>query len=1168
MLRTAVSLLLLAAGAPLPAQTSYGRLTSRITDPQHATIAGAAVRLTHVETNNAVHAESNGEGLVDFENLLPGAYEIIVEKEGFKKYQRSGLTVRVGNALAIDVPLEVGSIMDSIAVTGEAPLLESASASLSSVIGNRQLTDLPLAGRGVNYLMQLSPGVISTNAPMHGWLPQARDSVSNLAVAGSRTRATEFTLDGIPNMDRNGIIAFQPPPEMIQEFRVQVAPYDASLGHFSGASVTMVLKSGGNDYHGSLWFSHLSRPLTTHPFFVNKNLYDLSTGPVTHDKESRLWPATRTNRYRGQIGGPVFLPKLYNGRNRTFFTYGNDYMQRSFANLSTGTVPTAAERSGDFSSLLRLDPRYQIYDPLTIAPAPNGRFSRQPLTGNIIPANRISPQALKILNYYPLPNTAGTADGINNFFSSTASTIDYVSHMTRVDQILNERQRFYGSFSMMHVTGDQGHNLSNSAVGNLTDTTYRGLALDYVRTLSPSTILDIRYGLTRLHNTGGPPTQGLDLTTLDFPSSFTSRLDRRLTALPQININGFTAIGNNLPSLSALTTHFFSGSIAKVSGAHTFRTGADYRVLLENSYDYGNSSGAFTFDPLWTRGPFDNSAVSPIGQGLASLLLGLPSDGFIDNNSSLAEKSTYGGIFFQDDWKATRKLTVTLGLRYELEGPTTERYNRENRGFDFQAINPANAAAQAAYARNPSSQLPASQFQLRGGLLFAGVNGQPRGLWNTDYTNFAPRIGLAYLWNPQTVVRAGFGMFYDPLGVDRNDAGQVGFNQRTRLNPSNDNGQNFSATLANPYPNGLLSPSGASGGLGTYLGLSPSYFDPNRTHAYVERWSATVQRQFGAQWLIEAGYTGSRSDRIGVSVAQNATPAPYLSHSSERDVAAINFNTQNVPNPFRGIPAFSNSPAFLGNQNIELSQLLLPYPEFTGFNTTTSSGFSWYNAGHIRFERRLNRGLSLTGTYTWSKFMEAVELLNPQDRQPHRAVSPQDRPHHMIFSGIWDVPLGRGKQWFSEAPRALDALVGGWSLNVIYQWQSGPPIGFGNVIYRGSLADLVRPRGERRVEQWFNTNAGFERAPDKQLDWNLRTFPLRLTGLRADGFNNWDISVTKDIALRERVKLQLRAEAVDALNHAMFAAPNINPVSTAFGQVTATIWTEQRKITVAAKLSW
>jgi hypothetical protein len=317
--------------------------------------------------------------------------------------------------------------------------------------------------------------------------------------------------------------------------------------------------------------------------------------------------------------------------------------------------------------------------------------------------------------------------------------------------------------------------------------------------------------------------------------------------------------------------------------------------------------------------------------------------------------------------------------------------------------------------------------------------------------------------------------------------------------------------------------------------------------------------------MVEVGYVGNRGTKLGVGRNLSVTPAQYLSRSPERDQATIDYLSQLFPNPFRGIPEFAGTG--LQGVNVSRANLLRPFPHFSDVNTTEWDGFSWYHAGHVRFDRRFSKGFSLQGTYTWSKFMASTDRLNAQDLRTHDAIAAADRPHHIVINGTWQLPFGRGKA--VNLTRAwADWAAGGWSIQAIYQWRSGPPIGFGNIIYRGNLADMVLPRGERKVERWFNTSAPFERDPAKQLANNLRTFPLRLTGLRADGWNNWDLSLFKTFRLREGVRLQLRAEAQDALNHAMFNAPNTGVTNTLFGTVNGTIWSEQRKITVAAKLMW
>lgn len=336
------------------AQNPYGRITGRVVDSAGAVVPNVTVRAVQAGTNLTLTTVSNAEGNYELANLPPGVYHLSAELPGFKRYERGPIEVRVGDVLSVEIVMEVGTLSESVTVTAEAPLLESATAAMGQVIDNRRILDLPLPGASAMYLTQLTPGVISTNPPTHGWLPQAVDAVSNIAVAGTRTRSSEFTLDGAPNMQEGGQLSFSPPPEMIQEFRVQTFALDASVGRFTGAYVNMVLKSGANEPHGNLVFSHVSRPLMTRDFFTNRSIYDLSTGPVTKEKLDRFWPPVLTNRYRATAGGPVWLPKLYNGRDRSFSTYGFDLLDRVRPEQAYYTVPGPEQRRGDFSQLLSL----------------------------------------------------------------------------------------------------------------------------------------------------------------------------------------------------------------------------------------------------------------------------------------------------------------------------------------------------------------------------------------------------------------------------------------------------------------------------------------------------------------------------------------------------------------------------------------------------------------------------------------------------------------------------------------------------------------------------------------------------------------------------------------------------------------------------------------------
>ena len=1161
MIRRLLSLVWLVP-ALLLAQGPYGRITGRVVDSSGSAVPGATVQVVNAGTNVATAASSDAEGNYEARNLIPGPYRIVVEMRGFKRYQRGSVELRVGDVLALDVTMELGVISESVTVTSEVPLLESAGASLGQVVDNRQLLELPLPSSSPMYLTQLAPGIVTTTPPTHNWQPNQPEKVSSFGTNGTQRYSSEFTLDGIANMT-GAIVNFQPPPEILQEFRVQTAVYDASAGHFTGALVSMVTKSGTNQLHGNLTYTHNNRPLNTHPFFVNKQIYDTRTGPPTQEKINNAFPPTRMNRYRASGSGPVYIPGVYDGRNRTFWTYGFDRFVRVFVpRVSSLTVPTVAERNGDFSALLALGSQYQIYDPATIAAAANGRFSRQPFPNNIVPAARINPVAKKLLDYYPMPNSTGTADGLNNYIGSPVNQPVHQNNIIRLDHALTPSHRFFVSvFPSMETTPQQAtSNFAVDYLGQINISKGVNVAFDDVIALRPDLVLNFRYGVSRGKTEEQARSAGFDMAAAGFAPALASRLDKSLATLPQINIDGFAQFGRDSGSIVATTYHTVAGNVAHSRHNHSLRFGGEWRVFQENAAIFGNISPNFIFSTDWTRGPLDTAAASPIGQGMAAYLLGLPTGGGIDRNSSYSQQSQYLGLFLQDDWKLSRRLTVNLGLRYELELPSTERYDRMNRGFDFATPNPVQEAARAKYAAAPIPEVPANEFRTTGGLLFASTGGVPRGMWESDRRNLAPRIGLAWQVLPNMVVRAGYGIYFDSLGADRLKVFQQGYSQRTVLTPSLDNGQTFRATLSNPFPDGILEPAASSAGLKTFLGRAVGFVPPERKPGYTQRWSLNIQRELPGRTLVEAGYVGNRGTGLSLDEELDPVPERYLSRSLVRDQSSIDLLNQNIANPFFGMPEFAGSS--LQGRTITRSQLLRPFPQFTGMKATVSSGFSWYHSLQVRTEKRFARGYTLQASYTWSKFMEAIQKLNATDLAPHHVVSDWDRPHHLVVSGMYELPFGKGRHG------VFNRLAGGWSVQAIYQAQSGPPIGFGNIIYTGGLQDMVLPRSERTVERWFNTGAGFEKDSRKQLASNARTFPLRLTGLRADGYNNWDFSLIKDVAITERIKFQLRAECQDIMNHAMFNPPNSVPNNANFGQVTATVFADQRRVTVGGRLVW
>jgi hypothetical protein len=651
----------------------------------------------------------------------------------------------------------------------------------------------------------------------------------------------------------------------------------------------------------------------------------------------------------------------------------------------------------------------------------------------------------------------------------------------------------------------------------------------------------------------------MDLSTLGFSNNLLSLLDPATQTFPQVYLNTkaptgrctgactgtFSGFGNYNSGDGTLTgiIHDWAATVTRLHGKHTLRFGADVRLYRTFGFFGGfDVSPQLAFLPTYTNGPLDNSAVAPIGQEYASFLLGIPS-GQMTRSASFASQNTYYAGFIQDDWKLTPKLTVNLGLRYEFESPIYERFDRAVRGFDRTDPNPIAAAAIANYAKSPIPQLPVSQFQVLGGLLFAGgSNGHE--LWGGQNKTFLPRIGLAYQFDRNTVIRAGYGIFYDTIGVNRTPEVQTGYTATTPIQASLDNGLHFIASTANPFPNGLQAPQGSSAGLQTSLGQALTVYPVNRLQPYSQRWTFDIQRTLFKDFLVDVGYVGNKAIHLGVDRNINAMPNQYLSTSPVRDQATINALSATVPNPFYGInPIYAKT--------ITVSDLLRPYPQFGDITETQPLGYSWYHALQVRGEKRFAHGYMIGASYTFSKNMEATSFLNAADPAVNRAISSLDRPHRLNLQSIVELPIGRGRMFGSTMPKALDAVVGGWQVNNIFTYQSGDPLSFGNVIFNGNLHDIPLSSGDRSANRWFNTAAGFVIASAQQLASNIRTFPKALAGVRGDGQSDWNLSLIKHFKLRERVNLEFRFEGYDIMNHPNFSDPNTTVTSSAFGTVTS-----------------
>ncbi|MBI3209387.1 MAG: carboxypeptidase regulatory-like domain-containing protein [Candidatus Solibacter usitatus] len=1137
----------------LVAQDPRGTIAGQVGDSSGAITPGATVRATNLQTNVVLSSVANPQGAYEIPYLNPGAYRIDVELAGFKKWSRAGIDVRTGDRVRMDVTLAPGDVKEVMEVNAQAPVLESSTASVSQVISTKTVSELPLRSGSVAYLFTMGPATIITNLPYDG--PWNVDQSSNISVAGGRATTVDFNIDGVSNNGKGGTTAFVPPPDMVQEVRVETSSYDAAVGHGGAGSVNITLKSGTNGLHGALGTSVSSGPMMTRNFFSNKFIFDPTTGPITPEKIKANTPSSRWLRNSASAGGPVYIPKLYDGRNKTFWMFGYQSHERRRPVATLTTVPTDPQRGGDFSALLAIGSQYQIYDPLTTVAAANGRFSRTPLAGNRIPANRIDAAAKNILKYYPAPNTAGTVDGLTNYSRTRQDTQDLYQPVTRVDHNFSEKHRMFARYSQSDFFGHFDELVPGSNVrGRKRQRPHRGVALDNVFVLSNSMVLDVRYGFTWFQEYQSFDNIGWDLKEFNFPASLVSQLPNAAISFPQIGVNGLLQLGNDGGFRSPTYNHSLLTVWNWTRGAHSVRMGFDGRTLNDNSYTYGNVSPRLDFGEAYTRGPLDNSTIAPAGQGLASFLFGIPTGGFVDVNASKAERSGFYSAFVADDWRVTRSLTLNLGMRWEVETALTERFNRSTRDFDFTTANPVQASAQAAYARAPLAEIPAAQFRVLGGPLFMGVGGTPRAQRNADLRAWMPRLGFAFQLRPKMVLRGGYGLFFGLVGADFSDVNQPGFSQRNNVIASNDNGISYVASISNPLPSGLLQPQGASAALKTFLGQSPGFASADGRRPYTQRWSMSIQYEPLAHTVVEAGYIGSRAVKLRASTEFNAIPRQFLSTSPARDQAAIDFLSAAVTNPFFGIDGFQGT-NFYSSRTIGRSQLLRPFPEFGALSTGLPAGSSWYNALTLRAERRFSRGLMLQANYTWSKTLEAVDYLNVTDGLPEHVVSDLDRPHRITMMGMWELPFAKGRRF-----------IGGWQMQAVWQLQSGAPLAWGNIIYGGKFTDIPLSTAQRGTSLWFNT-AGFERVTARQLANNIRTFPTRISATRADGINVVDLSIFKTFRLHEKFRLQLRGEAEGAMNHPNLSAPNVNPASSLFATVNATqTGQEERRIFVGLKL--
>jgi len=1113
MNRVFVCLALVAVSTGL-AQEYRGTILGRVTDPSAAPIAGASVEVRNVETGVVTRSTSNEAGNYQVPFLLPGEYTVSVEHTGFKKLERQNVRVLTNQPVTVDLTLLLGTLTESVTVTEEVPLLNTTNADLGQVVDKTYIGMVaPSLDRNIVNMKDLAPGVTGGD----GTYTSSAQSTFSINGGGGYSNGVETVVDGMPNMTTSGTMGFVPPIDQVEEVKVHTTMFDAAYGHSNGGALSIVTKSGTNDFHGTL--------------FLYKRWKALNANSWSNNRAGLPKVATSYHQWGFSGSGPVRIPKVYDGRNRNVFTVPVERDDDPRPLTGGGRVRTALERKGDFSQTIsNVGGPLAVYDPLTTVVS-GTKASRQPFAGAVIPTARLSPISTSFFSKIPLPNQniAPQLGALNWQFASTY-TVDQRLWNARLDHVLNDKNRISGRVGFLDRLQTPnlpfpGLNYYIPTTNNLNlNTIDRGrpmASIDDTIMLSPALVGSVRFSYVSYTSSSTQGAYGSDPKDLQIPSIITN--NQAVRGYPTFTL------GENLVSLGSTQSYsreeVFSliSTWTKLQSSHAIKFGADERInRINNASPGGNAFGSFTISPKFTQSdPFTNSTSNSSGTGMATFLLGLADTGNFGTNSATSIKDTYTGLFVQDDWKISQRLTLNLGVRYELETPFHERYNRQSLRFD------------------PTAPLPVTVpgYSLKGGILFAGVDGNP-GTPASDKNNFGPRFGFAYNAGQKTVIRGGFGIFYGPAAIDTSSAfGSIGvFNAVTPFVGSSDSYATPNATLANPFPSGLVQPVGSSIGLMAQVGNSMTFMDGKRVSPYSEQWQVSLQRELPSQVMVELAYTGMHSVKELESYSNlNEMADSYLAQGSAGSVS--------VNNPFYNtFPATST----LGTAKIAQSRLWAPYPQFSGLTMQgVPTGMTIYHATQAKVEKRLTHGFNMLGSYTFSKAIQnnTSSLVNLRH---WRAVSPLDQKHTFNLAFTYSLPFqfkGGGMKWVERQ------LLGGWALSGLLAKASGQPLSVTQAngrpyrVHRPSLSGPVESRlGDKVDASGRVLNPFFEITAFQALSsqYVIASDGPYLDDLRAPGSFSLNASLFKAFPIHERFKLQVRLDSMGLTNTPNFGVPGTN----------------------------
>jgi hypothetical protein len=1136
VLRRAVHVLMLFAAIgviPVWAQLTTGAVTGTVSDRSNAPIGQAQVRLIDSGTGVVRQTVTDQNGNFRFSLLPVGTYTIEASSKGFKTFRREGIIVETDRSLGVPVNLDIGTINETVEVTAGTPLLDPNTSSLGTVMDQKKVQDLPLNGRNPMGLANLIPTVRGIGA--FGGLVTSTWSTAPVTIGGGSVIGSGYLVDGIANdkmIDTGESTVL--PVEATEEFKVLTNNMSAEFGRTGGGIISVISKSGTNAFHGNLFEYVRNSALGANEFFANN-----AGAP-------RL--ALKLNQYGGALGGPIKKDKLF------FFANYEGVRLRQTKN-TTVTSPTPLQRMGDFSQTFASSGALiKIYDPLTTVPNPNvkGTYTRTQFAGNRIAASRINPVAAAIMNYYPLPNQPGlpVTQG-QNLFLTGSNPLNNDTGTVKIDYELGPSRRLSGRYTQDNLSFDLPNYFGNAAAadGRTVPIPHHSGSVSFSNVFTPTLLLDAKAGFNRENEHYFAPAQGFDITSLGFPASLMQQAQHgygKGPGFPSISIADASAFGrpDNLGNPSS--TSSASVALTKVSGVHSLKFGYEYRLYRRNDYGTASPFGAYTFTRGFTQGPNPLQASTTGGYGDASFLLGYPSSAAANYTTDNTKSFDYHALFVQDDWKVTRKLTLNLGLRWEYEGAVHDRYNVLS---NFDPLVP--------------SPLAVPGLQLKGGLIFPGVNGVPSGIIDPSHKDFGPRFGLAYQATRNIVIRGGYGITYIPtVGTAYTS---TGFTATTTMITSVDGGLTPYDTLSNPFPSGINRPTGSSLGAATGIGgpISGQLRDTHVGHA--EEWNFTFQIQPKPNWLVEAAWVGNH----GVHLMMYGVPLDFLSPAN---FALGTQLQQSVNNPFFG--QIVSGP--LSTPTITRSQLLLPYPQFTSVNGGYAfNGSSTYNAFTLKLEKRFSQGFSILGAYTFSKLLDlgdnttqlrpgeviGTQVQNWNNLSAEKSLSLINVPQRLVLTALWAIPIG------GISNPILRHTLGNWQVNVIATMQAGQPIALAAAVQGGGNRPDVVPgvpeeSANQSLAQWFNPLAF-----GNPLPYTYGNVSRTLPHVLGPGLCNVDLSILRSFPIVEKYKLQFRAEAFNLNNTPQFSNPGNTIGSSTFGVITSTA-NQPRIVQLALRLDF